>query len=102
MPQQSIYVCVLMLLYIVIYLNTPYIQGEDSVITRYVYIFSYFPMVAYYIILFPHSVLIPTKEFFPNLPDRLAIDATIVIAWAGLIIMFFLLLGVKYFYKVTI
>ena len=102
MPQQSIYAFVLMLFYIVIYLNTPYIQGEDSVITRYVYIFSYFPMVAYYIILFPHSVLIPTKEFFPNLSDHLAIDATIVIAWAGLIIMFFLLLGVRYFYKATI
>jgi hypothetical protein len=52
-------------------------------------------------ILFPHSALIGTKEFFPKLSDRLAIDATIVVAWVGFLLMF-VLLGFQFFYETSI
>jgi len=96
-PAQSIYAFVLMLIYIVIYFYTPFVQGEYSPLKRYIYIFTYFPLFAYYMILFPRSVLIPTEDFFPKLSGRLAIDATIVMAWLGLLLMFVLLLGLRFF-----
>lgn len=97
-PRQSYYAFVLMLIYMVIYLNIPYMK-EYTFVQRYTYIFKYFPLITYYIILFPHSVVIPTKEFFPNLSDRLAIDATIILAWIGFFFMFTLLVGVNFFYQ---
>jgi len=85
--KQSYYAFILMLIYMVIYLNIPYMK-EYTFVQRYTYIFKYFPLIAYYMVLFPHSVMIPTKEFFPNLSDRLVIDATTILAWLGFLVMF--------------
>ncbi|MCF6244147.1 MAG: hypothetical protein L3J43_03870 [Sulfurovum sp.] len=98
---QSIYAFVLMIIYIIVYLNTPYV-GESAPIQRYTYIFTYFPLLMYYMILFPDSVLIPSKAFFPNLSDSLAMKANSIFAWVGLLLMLFLLLGLHFFYKNTL
>ena len=100
-PKQSIYAFVLMVLYGIVYFTTPYIN-DYAPVQRYTYIFSTFPLIMYYIILFPHSVLIPTKAFFPKLSDHLAVDATIIMAWVGFLSMFILLLGLSFFYKNSI
>jgi len=95
---QSMYAFVLMLVYIGLYLSTADLQVHTPM-QRYRYVFTYFPLFAYYMILFPRCVLIPTQEFFPKLSDRLAIDATIVMSWIGLLFMVVLLLGKKLFYE---
>ena len=84
-----------MLLYIVLYHSVPSIYNMPKMLHRYLYIFIYFPLSAYFIIIFPHSVLIPAQKFFPELEERLAIKALVVMAWISLFVMFALLYGIK-------
>lgn len=100
-PTLNKYAFVLMVCYIVIYLNMPQMEGY-AFVHKYTYVFAYYPLVSYFIILFPHCVLIPTKDFFPQLSDHLAIKATRIIAWVGFLLMFTLLVGVNFFYQSNI
>ena len=95
--KQSIYAFALMVIYLFVYLNTPYVQGEEETVNRYVYLFTFYPPMAYYMILFPQSVLLPLHHFFPNLPEYLAERAMVVLAYMGLIFLLLVLLGVKLF-----
>jgi hypothetical protein len=80
-----------MIMYIIQYRYTPLLEEEHSISSRYLYIFTWYPLASYYIILFPQSVLVPIREFFPELKDRLAEKATVVVAWVGLHVMLVLL-----------
>ena len=86
-----------MVIYIFVYLNTPYVQGEEKTVNRYVYFFTFYPLVAYYMILFPKSVFLSLHHFFPDLPEYIAEHAIVILAYMGLIFLLLVLLGVKLF-----
>ena len=89
--KQYIYLVIVMVVYMTLYLYTPFLQEKHSIGSRYLYIFTWYPVASYFIILFPHSVLVPIHDFFPKLNDRLAEKATVVVAWVGLHVMLLLL-----------
>lgn len=95
--KQSIYAFVLMLVYIIVYLGTDAVQGMYEPLGRYVYVFTFYPPMAYFIILFPRSVLVPLHQFFPNLPEYLAERAMVVLAYMGLVFLLLIVLGLKFF-----
>ena len=89
--KQYIYLFIVMIVYMTLYLYAPFLQEKHSIGSRYLYIFIWYPIASYFIILFPHSILVPIHDFFPELDDRLAEKATVVVAWVGLHIMLLLL-----------
>jgi len=93
--KQYIYLFIIITIYMILYLHAPFLQEKHSIGSRYLYVFIWYPLVSYFIILFPHSVLVPIHDFFPGLNDKLAEKTTIAVAWVGLHVML-LLLSVLY------
>ena len=85
-----------MLVYLIIYLNTPTIQEESHILNRFEYVFSLYPVAAYYMILFPKSIFIPLHELFPDLPDYLAERAIIVFSYVGLVVLLAVVIGIYF------
>lgn len=94
--KKDIYGFILISLYVYVYLNTPEIQDESQVLNRFEYVFSLYPAVAYYMILFPQSIFIPLHELFPELPDYLAERAIVVFSYVGLVFLLLMLFFVRF------
>ena len=85
----------LILVYLIIYLNTPSMHEDAQILNKFNYVFSLYPVMAYFMILFPKSIFIPLHELFPDLPDYLAERAIIVFSYASLVALLLMLVFVK-------